>query len=57
MNDRIKLFLNCDEELQKRIKIFIDYFVRYYGEDKREEVENYKKVCASKSISNFIYRL
>ena len=39
MNDRIKLFLNCDDELQKRIKIFIEYFVRYYGEDKREEIE------------------
>ena len=39
MIDRIKTFLNCDEELQKKIKIYIEYFVRYYGEDKREEIE------------------
>ena len=39
MIDRIKLFLNCDEELQSKIKIFIEYFVRYYGEDRRKEIE------------------
>ena len=39
MFDRINLFLNCDQELQKKIKIFIEYFVRYYGEDKRKEIE------------------
>ena len=47
MNDRLRLFLNCDEELQKRIQIFIDYFVRYYGEEKKEEIE--------KKLSQAIY--
>ena len=34
MIDRIKMFLNCNQELQEKIKIFIEYFVKYYGEDK-----------------------
>ena len=47
MIDRIKMFLNCNQELQEKIKIFIEYFVKYYGEDRREEIE--------KKLSKAIY--
>ena len=43
MIDRIKMFLNCNQELQEKIKIFIEYFVKYYGEDRRE-----KTICGSR---------
>ena len=31
--------LNCREYLRKNLHIFIDAFVEFYGEDKREEIE------------------
>ena len=37
--DRVTKFLNGNEEIKKVIPSFIDIFVKYYGEDRREEIE------------------
>lgn len=39
MLDRIEMFLDCNEILQRKIKIFKEYFIKYYGEERREEIE------------------
>ena len=39
MLDRIEMFLDCNEVLQRKIKIFKEYFIKYYGEERREEIE------------------
>lgn len=62
MQDRIELFLNCHEELQKKIKIFIEYFVKYYGEENREQVESalskamYIGYMTPKTRSRLVYK-
>ena len=39
MLDRIEMFLDCNEVLKRKIKIFKEYFIKYYGEERREEIE------------------
>lgn len=39
MLDRIEMFLDCNDVLQRKIKIFKEYFIKYYGEERREEIE------------------
>ncbi len=39
MIDRIEMFLDCNDILKRKLKIFIEYFIKYYGEDKRQEIE------------------
>ena len=39
MLDRIEMFLDCNDVLQRKINIFKEYFVKYYGEERREEIE------------------
>lgn len=40
MINQIENYLNCRQHLRDHISIFIEYFVRYYGEDKRAEIED-----------------
>ena len=37
--DRIIRFLNGNEEIKKAIPLYIEAFVKYYGEEKRKEIE------------------
>lgn len=37
--DRILRFLNGNEEIKKAIPLYIEAFVKFYGEEKREEIE------------------
>ena len=39
MLDRIEMFLDCNEVLQRKIEIFKKYFIKYYGEERKEEIE------------------
>lgn len=39
MFERIEMFLECNEVLKRKIKIFKEYFIKYYGEERREEIE------------------
>lgn len=37
--DRIRRFLNGNEEIKKAIPLYIEAFVKFYGEEKRKEIE------------------
>ena len=39
MTNRTIKFLNCTEELEKSIPIFMEAFIEYYGEEHRHEIE------------------
>lgn len=39
MIEQIEKRLNCNEELRKNISTFIEAFVKYYGEDRRKNIE------------------
>lgn len=38
MKEKLMKQLNCNEELRNSIPMFIEAFVKYYGEEKREEI-------------------
>lgn len=38
--DRILTLLNCNEELKKRLPKYLEAFVKYYGEERRQEIED-----------------
>ena len=38
--DKFEKILECNEIVKKHLNEFIEIFVSYYGEDKREEIQN-----------------
>ena len=39
MISEIENYLNCREYFREKIPVVTEYFVKYYGEDKRQEIE------------------
>ena len=39
MEERIKSFMNCQQELEEKISIFKESFIKFYGEESKKEIE------------------
>ncbi len=63
MNEEYDKLLNCNEYLRNNLGVFIDAFIEYYGEEKREEIINkFSKIIpigyiTPENVSNYIDKI